>query len=260
MEFFTSDNIKLNYNDLGSGFPILILTGYAGVKEIWNSQVKTLLNHGYRVINIDRRNHGQSQVTSKGLRMSRQGKDIAELIEYLNLTSFDFLGNSMGAAVIWAYCSLYGSEKINKIISVDQSPKMINDSSWNYGLTKLTWENFTKINDILSNTHTTYKHIDDDTFRLVKEFSAKNPFDNKLNEPLLIDHTFQDWRDVIQSVNAPILFVAGEKSPLWDYHHAIEASRLNSKSTYSIVKNAGHIVMAEQSETFNKVMLAFLKP
>lgn len=258
MDFFTSDGIKIVYDDLGVGEPILILTGFGGYKEIWNSQVQALLKNGYRVINIDRRNHGQSQTTSKGLRMSRQGKDIAELVEHLHLKDFNIMGNSMGVSVIWAYCSLYGDSQIKRIISVDQSPKMINDNTWKNGLNNLTWKNFADIKNILLNTHTTYKHIDDDTFQIIKNLQNKYPFDSNLNEPLLIDHTFQDWRDVIRLISVPTLFIAGEKSPLWSYKHAIQTSKLNPNSSYSIIKNAGHIVMAEQSAVFNDVILNFL--
>ena len=102
MEFLTSDGIRLNYDDVGQGEPILIMTGYAGYKEIWRSQVETLVANGYRVINLDRRNHGRSETTTKGLRMSWQGKDVAELMAALNIDAFNIMGNSTGAETIWA--------------------------------------------------------------------------------------------------------------------------------------------------------------
>jgi len=47
MEFITSDGVRLEYDDIGQGEPILIMTGYAGYKEIWRSQVE-LLSHKFR--------------------------------------------------------------------------------------------------------------------------------------------------------------------------------------------------------------------
>lgn len=259
MEFLTSDNVRLNYDDVGQGQPILIMTGYAGCKEIWRSQVEVLSKNGYRVINLDRRNHGQSQTTSKGLRMSRQGKDVAELIDYLHLNNVDLMGNSMGAATIWAYCSLYGEDKIRKIISVDQSPKMISDDSWKYGMLDLTWDNFPKAAEKMYDVHTTFKKIDDQTFAAVKKAQNGHRFDYELNRPLLYDHAFQDWRDVISLLTCPVLFLSGAQSPFWSPQHAVASAKLCKNGQAKIVQQSGHIIMSEQQDLFNQIMLDFLK-
>lgn len=233
--------------------------GYGSYKEIWLSQVKALLNQGFRVINLDRRNSGRSQATTKGLRMSRQGKDVAELINFLNFRKLNLMGNSMGASVIWAYISLYGEEKINKIISVDQSPKMINEVSWPFGMKGVNWENFHQAAENIYYIHTTYKYIDNETFELLKQIKIGQHFDKKLNKPLLIDHTFQDWRDIIKNLSVPTLFVSSDHTPLWPSDHVKIQSKMAKKGAYRIISNAGHIIMAEQPEKFNQLMLKFFK-
>lgn len=258
MQFVTSDGIKLEYDDIGQGEPILIMTGYAGYKEIWRSQVEILSQH-YRVINLDRRNHGRSQTTTEGLRMSRQGKDISELLDYLKLDKVNMMGNSMGAATIWAYCSLYGDKRIKKIISVDQSPKMISDETWPYGLLDLNWDNFPKAAEEMYHVHTTYRNIDDQTYQLVKSVQKGRKFDYDLNRPLLYDHAFQDWRDVIGEVSVPVLFMSGKESPFWSSEHAAASAKLCKKGKSIVVPDSGHIVMSEQQELFNKIMMDFLR-
>lgn len=257
MQFITSDGVSLEYTDQGHGMPVVITTGYAGFKEIWTQQVKCLLTHGYRVINLDRRNHGRSQPTSKGLRMSRQGKDIQELLSYLRISRFNAMGNSMGAAAFWAYCSLFGDQKLNKMISVDQSPKMITDSSWPYGLLDLTWQNFPRASEKMYGVKTTVKRIDDDTYRILKRAQRGYQFDYDLNRPLLYDHAFQDWRDVISEITCPLLFVAGAQSPFWSSDHAQAAADLSLRGQAVVVEHAGHIVMAEQTHQFNELMINF---
>ena len=258
MEFITSDGVRLEYDDVGQGEPILIMTGYAGYKEIWRSQVELLSQH-YRVINLDRRNHGRSETTTKGLRMSRQGKDIAELLEYLKIKKINMMGNSMGAAVIWAYCSLYGDSKIDKIISVDQSPKMISDETWPYGLLDLNWNNFPEEAEQMYHVHTTFRNINNETYKLVKKVQDGKKFDYVLNRPLLFDHAFQDWRDVISQLNVPVLFMSGKESPFWSSDHAVASAKLCKKGKSVIVPDSGHIIMSEQQELFNNIMMDFLK-
>ncbi|MQS88437.1 alpha/beta fold hydrolase [Companilactobacillus mishanensis] len=258
MQFITSDGVKLEYDDVGKGQPILIMTGYAGYKEIWRSQVEVLSQNGYRVINLDRRNHGRSETTTKGLRMSRQGKDVAELLEHLNLKNVDIMGNSMGAAIIWAYCSLYGDSNLHKVISVDQSPKMISEPDWPYGLLDLNWDNFPKASERMYAVHTTYQRINDETYKAVKEAQGDRKFDYTLNRPLLYDHAFQDWRDVISLLNIPVLFMSGGESPFWSPEHAVVSAKLCRNGESLIVPEAGHIIMSERQDYFNEKMLEFL--
>lgn len=257
MEFLTSDGVQLEYTDQGVGMPVLITTGYAGFKEIWHQQVKALTNNGYRVINLDRRNHGRSQATAKGLRMSRQGKDIAELLDYLKIDRVNLMGNSMGASVFWAYCSLYGDARINKIISVDQSPKMISDETWPYGLLDLDWHNFPKEAEKMYGVKTTVQRINDETYGVLKDAEKGYSFDYELNRPLLYDHAFQDWRDILKQLTVPELFIAGGESPFWSSDHAKAAAELTPHGEYEVVEHSGHIVMAEQTEQFNQIMLDF---
>ncbi|AZZ61272.1 alpha/beta hydrolase [Oenococcus sp. UCMA 16435] len=258
MIFITIDNIHLNYSDQGHGFPVIIMTGYAGYKEIWRSQVDYLINHGYRVINLDRRNSGNSETTTKGLRMSRQGQDLAELIAYLVFTRVNLMGNSMGAAVIWTYLSLYGEAKVNKIISVDQSPKMVTDDTWPYGLLDVTWDNFPKESEKMYSVKTTYNRISNETYAAVKAAQGNAEFNHGLNRPLLYDHVFQDWRDILTILRKPILFVAGRQSPFWSSNYALASATLCDKGYAKIVNNAGHVVMAEQEKEFNQLMQEFL--
>lgn len=259
MRFTTSDGIELEYSDDGKGYPVLITTGYGGFKEIWYQQVRCLVDHGYRVINLDRRNHGRSEVTTKGLRMSRQGKDIHELIKFLHISKLNVMGNSMGASALWAYCSLYGDGAINKMISVDQSPKMIADDSWPYGLLDLNWNNFPEASEKMYGVKTTVKNIDDETYRQLKMVQSGYRFDYELNKPLLYDHAFQDWRDVLKLMKSPILFIAGRQSPFWSSDHAKAAAQMCLRGQYAIVDHAGHIVMSEQTDQFNKLMIEFFE-
>lgn len=59
MQFLTDDHVKLVYTDEGDGQPIIFLTGYSGIKEEWYFQRNFYVNHGYRVITVDWRNHGE---------------------------------------------------------------------------------------------------------------------------------------------------------------------------------------------------------
>jgi peroxiredoxin len=258
LEFKTSDGITLAYDDQGTGTPVLILTGIGGSRQIWQSQVKALLAAGYRVINVDARNQGASEHTAKGLRISRHAVDVHELITHLQLPKVILLGNSMGAATCFAYVSLFGDSQLKAIIDVDQSPKMINDATWPYGYQDLDWANFPTYLK-LPMGKATKKRIADDLFATVKTVAKAHPYDADLNYPFLVDHAFQDWRDVIQTLKIPLLVVAGAKSPYFNSDFAKVTATMAPKGQAAVLAGCGHIVMAEMPAAFNQTLLTFLK-
>ncbi|GEN95899.1 alpha/beta fold hydrolase [Pediococcus ethanolidurans] len=257
MYFKTSDEVKINYEDEGLGPVIVFLTGFGGSKEIWHRQKLALIQHNYRVVTMDFRNQGVSQHVNWGLRVSRLAADVHELCLLLKLTEIILVGNSMGGAVVYAYLSLYSSNQIKRVVVVDQSPKMINDHDWHFGFKGLNWQNFKqRLQQPLGSS--TFKHIDDDTFILVKKVTESHPFDSRLDYELLINHAVQDWRDVLRRLSIPMLLVVGKQSPYFDYRFGFEVQKLNSKIRTKVVNESGHIVMAEQSEKFNQLLLEFL--
>lgn len=258
MQMTTSDGVQLSYNDKGIGRPIILLTGIGGSREIWAAQRKPLLENGYRVIQLDDRNQGASAHTINGRRIARHAADLAELITQLKLTTCILMGNSMGAATIFSYLSLFGAQNVQAIIDIDQSPKMISDASWPYGFKTLTWENFHEQLS-LPLEQSTVQRLPDDTYRAVKMANLAHPYDALMNYPLLLDHAIQDWRDVLLNIKQPCLFVAGEQSPYFNPEFATVSAGLTPFGQSKIIPDCGHIVMAEQPVAFNQVLLSFLR-
>ncbi|MCP8861211.1 alpha/beta hydrolase [Latilactobacillus curvatus] len=258
MKFVTSDQITLDYTDIGEGQPMLFIAGFGAAKEIWHAQAAFFEAHHYRVIQLDVRNQGMAQHTVKGLRMSRMALDLAEVITKLGLAKPILVGNSMGAACIWAYMSLYGDRDLDKVVIVDQSPKMIADETWSFGFKDLTWDSF-PLQLRLDFGKATYRAIDTDTADVVAQVKQQSPFDRQLDLPLLVDHAFQDWRDVIRQSMRPYLVIAGEKSPFFNPAFAPIVAQMGADGHAQVIEEAGHIVMAEQSALFNQIVLAFIK-
>ncbi|MBC6498452.1 alpha/beta hydrolase [Weissella confusa] len=65
---------------------------------------------------------------TKNLTIKQLAADVNALIMYLKLDKVILIGHSMGASVIWAYQSQYGETHIAIIITIDESPKLTNDS------------------------------------------------------------------------------------------------------------------------------------
>ncbi|USS89043.1 alpha/beta fold hydrolase [Fructilactobacillus cliffordii] len=259
MKFYTNDNVELVYDDQGepADQPVVILSGIGAYKEYWEETIAELVTRHYRVINVDARNQGQSEHTSKGLRISRHAADLFELVEKLQLQKPILMGNSMGASTMFAYLSLYSAANVKAVVDVDQSPKMINDQQWHLGFKDITWDDF---HEVLKQPlgKTTYTNFADGLFNKLQELKHQYPYDADLNYPLLVDHATQDWRDIIANLQCPLLIVSGQESPFFNPEFGEVATRMSEQVTHVVIPRAGHLVMAEQPAEFNAELVKFL--
>lgn len=258
MRFITSDNVTLHYSDTGEKDKkaILGIPGIGGSSQFWHKMV-SLFNPVYRVILLDPRNQGQSERTEKGQRIARHAADVEELLASLDLHDVIGIGNSMGAANLWAYLDLYGKGRLCAMVDLDQSPKMIADGDWPYGFKDLSWTNYP---DYLKRKFgkAFYAHIDEDMFTAAKAEYEVFPYDSKENYKCLVDHAEQDWRDVIRDTPVPMLVLAGKQSPFFNYHFVEEIEEINHDVATKVIDDCGHLIQAEQPEKMHEAIMQFL--
>ena len=135
---------------------------------------------------------------------------------------------------------------------------MIRDSSWEYGFKDLTWQNYPDyLKADLGNG--IYAHINDEMFKKTKAESEKFRYFAEENYLCRIEHAMQDWRDVLIDLKIPMLVLAGQNSPFFDYHFAFAMEKLNQMISAKIIKNCGHLIQAEQPLSMYKEVMNFLK-
>jgi len=256
MKFMTSDGITINYHDQGTGQPVVLVTGFGGYQEIWKLQVKYLLAMNCRVITFDHRNHGRSQQTDQGLTIQRLTTDMAELIAYLQLQKPILIGHSMGPSICYSYISRY--QNVKAVMAIDQSPKMLNDSTWPYGFEDITLDNFVEKISTPNGIHETLHGLDNRVAFDLNSIRSQFPFQRKDSLPLLFDHLQKDWRQTLLETTVPVTLVVARQSPYFDCKFAGEISENNSQISKVILDNCGHDIMAEIPETFDQILRHFI--
>ena len=260
----TSDGVTLHYTDEGSGPPVVLIAGFTASAETWELQRRPLLAAGHRVLGFDRRSHGASDNPAYGQRMARHGKDLRDLLDAAGLDQVVLVGGSMGASAIWAYYDLFGADRLRGIVTVDQTPKMVNDEVWPHGFYGLTRHNLgTFFEDGVPDTGHGLPATEsvERIGRLIEALGrVPRMSDARAPEtwPLLQDHAEQDWRDVVARVSVPSLFIAGRDSQLWPCEHAIAAAETNSRATALILDDCGHAANIDQPDQVNEALLKFL--
>ena len=100
-KFFAADGLRLAYDDVGDGEPIVLLHGFAADSRInWRlpGWYATLNQAGYRVLGLDARGHGRSAKPTHVEAYHPQGiaGDAVRLLDHLGLRKACLLGYSMG--------------------------------------------------------------------------------------------------------------------------------------------------------------------
>lgn len=254
----SDDDVKLAYFTMGEGPAIVLLAGYGAPAISWVRQMKTLSKAGYRAIALDRRCHGLSEHTSKGLNMLRHGQDVNCLFETLDLHDAVLIGQSQGASTVWSYISQFGTSRLKAAVSVDQTPKMVNDGDWLLGMYGLDIDTRpTFFDKPLPNP--TKKSIAPDILLYILQHKKEYPeFPMELTKPLLLDHADADWRETIEKTEVPVLFINGGESPFWPPAHGEAMAKLAKNGKFVVIPGSGHAVNWECPKEFDKALLAFL--
>ncbi|MCO8277941.1 alpha/beta hydrolase [Actinoplanes sp. TRM 88003] len=260
----TGDGVRLNYSDEGTGAPVVLIAGFCAPLESWELQRAALAAGGYRVIGFDRRSHGRSESPAYGQRLARHGRDLQELLDTLALEDVTLVGGSMGASTVWAYYDLFGPERLSRVVTIDQTPRMVNDDEWPHGFYGLTRGNVGTYFD--AGVPDTGRGRAGDRLEGVTRLAGALGRVPEFADPrtperraLLQNHAEQDWRDVIARMAVPSLFIAGRESQFWPCEHAEAAAATNQLASVVTLEDCGHAANLDQPELTNAAILEFLK-
>jgi pimeloyl-ACP methyl ester carboxylesterase len=112
----SGEAVKIHYQDLGEGQPVILIHGWPLSHEMWEYQINDLVNAVYRTIAYDRRGFGKSSKPWDGYDYDTLTSDLKSIIDQLDLHDVILVGFSMGGGEAVRYISTYGQEKISKLV------------------------------------------------------------------------------------------------------------------------------------------------
>lgn len=99
MQYLTRPWGRMAYTDAGTGdTPLVLLPGTACYIEDWDAMIAAL-PQGTRVVTLDFRGHGRSDVPTTGYTMEDLADDAVALIDHLKLGKCIIVGHSLGGMV-----------------------------------------------------------------------------------------------------------------------------------------------------------------
>ena len=191
----------------------------------------------------------------------------------MNLKDVLLLGHSMGCAVIYSYWELFGSDRIKKLILVDQPCAITANAVWSKEEQLQAGSIFTPVSlyntaialvDSLPAKETLLKSMFTDkvSSKDMAWIAGENyKMPRKFARNLLINHAMNDWRELIKTINIPSLLIGGEVS-IFPY----QAVKWNSEQIPGSVfvlftkqDRGSRFMFVENPERFNRLICNFLK-
>jgi non-heme chloroperoxidase len=115
----TSQEVKIYYQDIGQGQPVVFISGWPSSSEMWESQLDMLPKNNLRCIAYDRRGFGKSDKPWESYDYDTLASDLGELLKQLDLRDVTLVGFSMGGGEVARYLSKFnGDGRVTKAILI----------------------------------------------------------------------------------------------------------------------------------------------
>jgi pimeloyl-ACP methyl ester carboxylesterase len=115
------NGIKLYYEVLGTGYPLILLHGGLGAISMFGPNLPALAK-GRQVIAVDLQGHGRTADIDRPLKPQLMADDIAALIKHLKLDRPDVMGYSLGGGVA-TFVAIRHPELVRKLVIVSANFK-----------------------------------------------------------------------------------------------------------------------------------------
>src|SRR6266702_5931089 len=116
------NNTYLAYDDHGIGIPILFLHAFPLNRHMWQGELMALLgDERYRLVALDWRGFGESEITTPVSTMELFADDMAGLMDLLGIQQAVLCGLSMGGYAAFAFLRKY-PQRVSGLILADTRP------------------------------------------------------------------------------------------------------------------------------------------
>lgn len=279
--------------------PVLVLSGLGMQSWQWTPFLLPNLRK-HQFIIPDWRGFGQSkncEIPQDLDAISSHWRDVACLIEQLELDDFILIGYSMGATTAMhgmQYSDI--GQKLKAYLHIDQSPKIASDADWRFGLFGDEYPQFIQLLQSISDLLTQHQGVQrlenldpasrQQLVRMWLKFIklqgsnrlAPLMFELALKQPKLQKHLLpiqrldymawyiknyllhqEDYRQAIAELECPTTFFIGAQSSLYPVQGQLEiANRL--KHTQSVLfQRSGHTPLLSEPLKFTRELQQFLK-
>jgi pimeloyl-ACP methyl ester carboxylesterase len=270
MQVRLPDGYGMFVEEVGSGFPLIVLHGGPGLDHTQFRPWLDPLGDEFRLLYVDERGQGQSErVDPETLSLEVFARDVDLLAEALALDRFALLGHSFGAIVTTWHATQVGTAAAYVISGgADASESLVADveasleAMGEQGVAiKETWEREQTV---------------ESEAELKELLAAQMPFhfhgevppgygDETVGSPEVLRHFARigygdfDYRPRLANVRRPTLVIVGEHDRTTTLRAARVLHEGIERSELVVVPNAGHMSFVEGQDRYLDAVRSFLR-
>lgn len=265
-----SEDIKLYYEDHGSGKPVILIHGYPLNGASWEKQTAALLKAGHRVITYDRRGFGKSSQPSSGYNYDTFAEDLRQVITTLGLKEVAIGGFSMGGGEVARYIGKYGSAGITKAMVISGVPPYLLKAQDNpegqdkamfdgigeailkdrYAFFREFFGNFYNADETLGKLIS--QPVIDASWNVAAQSSATASF-------ACVATWYEDFRKDLERFDIPTLVMHGDADRILPIEATgARSAKLIKNAEYVVVKGGPHGMLWTHADEVSKAMVKFL--
>ena len=247
---------EIYIDDIGSGFPLVLVHGYLGSSEMWKFQ-KEYLSKNFRIIAPALPGFGESFNAQSLKSINLMANFIIELIDKKKIDKFNLMGHSMGGMIVQELAKISG-HRINKLICFATGP--IGDipgrfEPINTSIEKLKVEGIKEQvkripkNWFVEADKAKNYYLCENAVKYISELTAQNA---------LI--AMRDWNGLenLKNINNKTLIIWGDKDKSYNFEQVSILKNNIPDSDLKIFENCCHNVHLESPDKFNEVIKDFL--
>lgn len=254
-------SVKLHYQSLGNGNPVLILHGLFGSHRNWASIAKRL-SENYQVINVDLRNHGNSE-HADSMSYPELADDISTVMADLDLKKISIIGHSLGGKVAMTF-ALQHRKMIHKLVVLDVAPVSYQNEFLPLleSMQRLPLEEISNRKQADSLLKIDIPDPSLRLFLLQNLVQESGSYHWRINleaiKKGLIDIGGFPAPITVKEYEGDVLFLHGENSDYIQPQHHDIIKKYFSRALINSIKDAGHWLHAEQQEKVLNRIESFL--
>ena|ERR1700733_6687459 len=247
--------VKLWFTDSGgTGTPIVLLHANTGTSAIWENQIASFSQAGYRIVAFDRRGWGKSLANpATGPQPGSIAGDLDLLADHLRLGRFHLVGVAGGGFAALDYASWH-PERLRSLV-IGASTGAIADKEISDFSARVAPPEIRKLPAAYLEVGPSYRGANPDGTKRWIEIEERARQPEAIIQPLRTPNTFAK----IETIPTPTLVIAADGDLLappalmrvWAAHVKTHE--------WAVVPDAGHAMTWERPGTFNDKVLEFVR-
>ncbi len=272
--------IEIAYDDVGSGPAVVLLHGYPFDRSMWREQIDLLSARGFRVVAPDLRGMGemsgklqfvadaeretqrQAEANRTITTMADMARDVAALMEELNIDAAAICGLSMGGYVAFEFAHLFPTRVRALVLAGTRAPadneqeKLVREQQAQRILAEgMKGIAAATVPKLLAPR--TLAEKPDVVTRVREMILRADPRGAAAAQRGMAVR--RDYSRDLPGLDVPTLVIVGREDPIRPVADAEFMHRMIPNSRLEIIEDAAHMTNMEQPEVFNRAMLSFLR-